>query len=50
MLIVLQKIITVIETQSLRALVLQRVSQLSPELSKSKHGQKVLQKLQKTYP
>ncbi len=46
---VLQKIISVVQAQSLRAMVLQRVFQLSGELSKTKHGMKVLQKLQKTY-
>lgn len=48
--IVLQKLIQVVESQHLRVLVLQRVAQLSGELQKSKHGLKVLQKLQKSYP
>jgi hypothetical protein len=46
---VLQKIISVVQSQSLRVMVLQRVYQLSGELQKTKHGMKVLQKLQKTY-
>lgn len=39
-----------IENQQLRIMLLMRVSQLSCELQKTKHGLKVLQKLQKTYP
>jgi hypothetical protein len=46
---VLQKIISVVQGHALRVMVLQRIHQLSGELSKTKHGMKVLQKLQKTY-
>ena len=47
---VLQKIINVVRDNELRSFVLRRLNQLSGELSKTKHGFKVLQKLQKTYP
>jgi hypothetical protein len=39
---VLQKIISVVQTHALRVMVLQRIHQLSGELSKTKHGMKVL--------
>lgn len=47
---VLQKIITIIKSDQLRVIILQRINQLSGDLQRTKHGQKVLQKLQKTYP
>ena len=42
--------INVVRDNELRAIILRRLNQLSGELSKTKHGFKVIQKLSKTYP
>ena len=47
--IVLQKMITVVQDNDLRRGILERIKQLSGELQKTKHGAKVLNKLQKQY-
>jgi hypothetical protein len=44
---VLQKIINVVQNNHLRTLILKRLNELSGDLSKTKHGSKVIQKLQK---
>ncbi|CDW87351.1 UNKNOWN [Stylonychia lemnae] len=47
---VLQKIITIAKSEQLRVMMLERIHQLSGELSRTKHGQKVITKLSKMYP
>ena len=42
--------INVVQDNDLRRGILERIKQLSPELQKTKHGIKVLTKLQKQFP
>lgn len=47
---VLQKAIAIIEDPALKTQLLESIKLLSDSLSQTKHGQKVLTKLQKGYP
>ena len=47
---VLQKMVEVVPEHELRVGMIERIKQWSEELQKTKHGAKVLMKLQKTYP
>lgn len=46
----LQKAITIVQDESLRMQILASIKQMSVQLCLTKYGNKVLNKLQKTYP
>ena len=47
---VLQKAITIVQDETLRMQILASIKQMSVQLCLTKYGNKVLNKLQKTYP